>query len=407
MSPIRWEFPPSENRCNDELQSRCDDEFLARLESARQSIIQADASAWSTNDPTATIVPESLDRDGLFLLPRRFLEAYESVREASPLGRIFSLANGLHDEIDAVVFVGRQESIAVPQVLIRVCTDRYHNQLSRAERGCKPRAYYVDDRFDNDAVMALLERLKAGGSGRTNPEFQWAIVLMETGDEQSEGRTRIVFETLLSHLPGDAKRYVTGVVRNEGALHRRCRDIGCQEVFTIDGPLDARHRLFSVVTMLPLAMIAQDCIKWLEGAMNVSEEFRDADLKKSRLGTFLFAAHNRFDHFVGSTWTLDQIATCLNRLMIDSPNLRHHPRTPASGNICLTLDEFRHDFLRDHTTQPSRTWPELYETDRTPAESSAARVHVPLVDTHALGQLFQTVLIAAQVFREPDQPSPD
>jgi glucose-6-phosphate isomerase len=393
MSPIRLEFPPPE--------SNCDDDFQARLESVRQSMVEADLRAWSEADPTATLVPESLGAEGLFLLPRRFLEAYESVREASPLGRIFSLANGLHDEIDAVVFVGRQESIEVPRALIRVCTDRYHNQLTRAQRGCKPRAYFVDDRFDNDAVMALVEHLKAGGPGRTNPEFQWAIVLLETGDEESESRTRIVFETLLSHLPGDVKRYVSAVVRNESALHGRCREIGCQEIFTIDGSLDARHRLFSVVTMLPLAMIAQDCIKWLEGAMNVSEEFRDSDLKKSRLGTFLAGTHRRLGHFVGSTWTLDQIAICLNRLMIDSPQGLDH------GSICLTLDEFRHDFLRDPTTKPARSWVDLYRTDRAHVDASAGRIHVPLVDTHALGQLFQTVLIAGQAFRELDRPSPD
>ena len=76
------------------------DELTPQLEALRSEIVETDRQQYDSGDIPAEKDP--LDAR-FFWLPEEQLAAYERDRERSELGRIFKVANGMHDEIDAVV----------------------------------------------------------------------------------------------------------------------------------------------------------------------------------------------------------------------------------------------------------------------------------------------------------------
>ena len=161
MTLIR--FDPS-GSVNDEFgitQSQIDG-LADQLESLKTEMIQRDRAQYDSGQ-----IPENkqpLDAR-FFWLPEEQLSAYQAEREQSELGRIFRVANGMHDEIDAVVVLGIGGSYMGARAMMEACCDPYHNELTRGNRGSKPRMYFEGNNVDNDASAALLQRLAQGGCG--------------------------------------------------------------------------------------------------------------------------------------------------------------------------------------------------------------------------------------------------
>ena len=91
-------------------------------------------------------------------LPWQQHNAYQQHRKESELGRIFGIANSIHDDIDAVVVLGSESLTLAARALMQACCDPYHNELSRADRGSKPRMYFCDHTYDSDAISTLINR---------------------------------------------------------------------------------------------------------------------------------------------------------------------------------------------------------------------------------------------------------
>ena len=151
------------------------DGLAETLDSLRQEVVVSDRQQFESG-----IIPDKkqpLDAR-FFWLPEEQLAAYEQDRQGSELARIFRVANGMHDEIDAVVVLGIGGSYMGARAMMQACCDPYHNELSRGARGSKPRLYFEGNNVDNDASAALLSRLAAGGYGDSHAEQRFAVVVI-------------------------------------------------------------------------------------------------------------------------------------------------------------------------------------------------------------------------------------
>ena len=84
----------------------------------------------------------------------------------SELGRIFKVANGMHDEIDAVAVLGIGGSYMGARAMMDACCDPYHNELdSRQSRQQATDVLRRATMSTTTPAAALLHRLAQGGYG--------------------------------------------------------------------------------------------------------------------------------------------------------------------------------------------------------------------------------------------------
>ena len=124
------------------------------------------------------VPPENQPLDAGFVeMPERILDAYQTDRENSELGRILKTAKRLGEMVDKVVVLGIGGSYMGARALMESCCHPYHNSLGRDQRGGKPRMYFEGNNVDNDWSQALLEFLETDSQG-DGPEGKWAIVVI-------------------------------------------------------------------------------------------------------------------------------------------------------------------------------------------------------------------------------------
>ena len=114
--------------------------LLPHLEVARSDVLTPES-------PAAALVE----------LPKRLLAEYQAKRRDSQLGRILAAAKRLADAVDRVILIGDGNSCLAARALFEACCHPFHNELGRGDRGGKPRLYFLDRGFDNDATQGLLD----------------------------------------------------------------------------------------------------------------------------------------------------------------------------------------------------------------------------------------------------------
>lgn len=252
-------------------------------------------------------------------MPGGVHQQYVELRESAMLGRIFDFANHIHDEIDAVVVIGRGRSLRAGRAIFQACCDPYHNELDRAERGSKPRMYFIDDDCDNDALSALLHRLRLVHQDQPACMQRFAIILVDelvsstsiarVGDHPVDGHPvgghpvagHLVAElrTRLQTLTGNhcLGRYVMVVNSSEcdqlsqpliETLSKLgcCVSVPCSNSYQSRSRCDVRLETFAPATLLPAALLGLDCVKLLEGAVHAMEQSRSRDLRENQAMQF-------------------------------------------------------------------------------------------------------------------------
>ncbi|SMP56680.1 glucose-6-phosphate isomerase [Neorhodopirellula lusitana] len=262
--------------------------------------------------------------EGFFRLPEQQLEAYAQKRERSELGRIFHVANGLHEHLDAVVVLGSGGSTLGNWAITQACCDPYHNELSRALRGSKPRMYFGGNDFDNDAADSLLKRLQVPSDGVTQTEGRYALIVNSPhGDRQEwDAAFQHFLAGLETHLGDEAEVWlprlvipVTGTSVGEHAsaglgadrvaesshqLREMATHLGCKAKFTIPESIDGRFSALSPVGLLPAAFLGLDCMKLLEGAAAMNEHFRTTPYPSNIVMQFV-AVHSLLSQYRGKS----------------------------------------------------------------------------------------------------------
>ncbi|TVQ01583.1 MAG: glucose-6-phosphate isomerase [Planctomycetaceae bacterium] len=410
---------------------------LRRKLLAGDSAASADADA---NGPTGRLAPV----DRFYGLPDELLARYRELREGSELGQIFQVANTIVHQLDAVVVLGAGGWSAGARAMLEACCDPYHNELSRASRGSRPRMYFAGDDLGNDAIQALLGRLSAGGYGVLPPDKRYAITVISPHGDNVE--TAIAFRQLLSHLRdslgGESDKWlpklVLPVTGGSGKLRDMATAIGCETVFDIPDGLHGPYSIFSPAGLLPAALLGLDCMRLLEGAATMNRHFESASPENNVVLQVL-----AFNHLLArkrgrsirvlAVWCkeLESVGRWYDRLLAESfgdfglggaSRTRGHmrelpgrhpwyqPRGDDKVVNSLIVEQPRTDPLsvgRGRWNQDGLD--DLADLDLTDILAAAIKgghealwadghpttaLLLPTIDTHVLGQLFQLWMIA-------------
>ncbi len=438
-------FDPS-GSINDEFgitQSQIDG-LADKLGQLRTEMVETDQSQYESGD-----IPE--DKQPLdarfFWLPEEQLAAYEAHREKSELGRIFKVANGMHDEVDSVVVLGIGGSYMGAKAMMDACCDPYHNELTRGNRGSKPRMYFEGNNVDNDASAALLHRLAQGGYGDTPAEKRTAIVVISKSGGTLETATAFrqflaALETTLTDQTKDQiGRLVVPVTGESGKLHELAKEIGCEEILSVPDGVGGRFSVLSSVGLMPAAFLGLDCIQLLQGAVAMNEHFKTAPYEDNVVLQYVAVNHLLSQHRdktirVMSVWskTLESVGMWHDQLLAESNGKAGLGVTPLTtvntrdlhsrhqqhqqgrndkifnnvivdqyrcGHLAVGKSDRNQDTLNDIA---DKTLPEimaaaikgtndaLHEDGRPTTD-----IVLPTINTHVLGQLFQMLMIATVI----------
>ena len=280
-------------------------ELAPRLDAARSEVL-ADAQAWADGE---SVPPHKLPLDAGFMnLPERLLADYRKRRAQSELGKILATAKRLRETVDRVVVLGIGGSYMGPRAIMDACCHPYHNELSRGDRGSRPRVYFEGNNVDNDATQGLLDLLAKGG-GTESVEERWAIVVISKSGGTLE--TAIAFRQVLkllnstnqdsAHALGDLIVPITGAL---GKLHDLAKALQCREMLQVPDGVGGRYSVLSAVGLLPAAILGLDVVGLLEGAAMTNDRFRTAKNGENPVLDYVGACHLLEEHLGKTTRVL-------------------------------------------------------------------------------------------------------
>lgn len=246
-----------------------------QLEAARNEVCD-DAILWRDGGP---VPPEKQPLDAGFIdLPQRLLHEYREKREHSEVGRILATARRIAGEVDRFVVLGIGGSYMGAKALFDACCHPYHNELSRGDRGGRPRIYFEGNNIDNDAAAGLLDLFEGADPGKLDQ--RWAIVVISKSGGTLE--TAVAFRTFLAKLReqhgGDLSKIgplVVPVTGESGRLFDLAGAIGCPDLYPIPDGVGGRFSIFTAVGLLPAAILGLDIVALLEGAAEMTRRFRE------------------------------------------------------------------------------------------------------------------------------------
>jgi len=395
-------------------------------------------------DADGTKIPdEKQPLDAQFLeMPERMLDAYQSDRENSELGRILKTASRLGSMVDKVVVLGIGGSYMGPRALMEACCHPYHNELGRDQRGGKPRLYFEGNNVDNDWSQALLDFLETDSKrgAPDTPEGKWAIVVIsKSGGTLETAASLRQFYTKLKSVVGEEHLadYVVPVTGETGKLASLADAIGCKDRYLVPDGVGGRFSVFSAVGLLPAAILGIDVVKLLESASAMNTHFRTAEMGRNVVMDYVAVNHLLEEKGVStrvlSVWSkslesagfwYDQLLaeslgkhekgalplTCLNSRDLHSRAQQHQEgaRDKVMNNVIL--DSWRSDPLAigeskwdqdELNSLAEKTLPQImdaalngtnlaYKEDGRPTTN----LHMYAADEEGLGQLFQMLMLA-------------
>jgi len=264
------------------------------LEKLRDEICDIDEKMLSGEIP---IPPSKQPLNAAFAsLPQRQLSEYEADRTASQLGRMLAVTKQLMTEVDRVVVLAEPGWLSGPRALMQACCQPYFNELTRGERGSRPRMIFVGDSLDNDAVQGALQLL---GAHRDRAAAclaeRWALVVMgHACGPFGAGRLLFPFMRALEVNCGEdgqlARSRAIVVAGEMSPLRKLAREVGIAHEFSIPAALGASYSGLSLAGLLPAALLGINVMKLLEGACAVHDHFRTT--KGPSNGVLQYAAVN-------------------------------------------------------------------------------------------------------------------
>lgn len=412
-----------------------------RLLAARDEVIQADLTLFASGE-TVPAEKQPLDA-GFHEMPERILDAYQSDRPNSELGRILETATKLRERVDKVVVLGIGGSYMGARALMETCCQPYFNELSRAERGGRPRMYFEGNNVDNDWTQGLLSFLRSTSTGN-GPEGKWAIVVIsKSGGTLETASAFRQFLAELKQLVGEENLpdYVVPVTGESGKLASLADTIGCKDRYLVPDGVGGRFSVLSAVGLLPAAILGIDVVTLLEGAAAMNGAFRTQPMGSNPVLDYVAVNHllekeRGVMTRVLSVWSkslesagfwYDQLLaeslgkaeqgalplTCLNSRDLHSRAQQHQEgiRDKVMNNVildswrCDPLPIGKSDWNEDQLNElADKTLPDVmsaaiagtnlaYKEDNRPTTN----INLPAADEASLGQLFQMLMLTTVV----------
>lgn len=408
-----------------------------KLNACRQEMLNDDLKLWASGEDIPQ-AKQPLDA-GFHEMPECILDDYQSDRANSELGRILKAAKRLGSLVDKVVVLGIGGSYMGARALMETCCDPYHNEMTRGQRGAKPRMYFEGNNVDNDWAQSLLQFLDADSRG-DGPEGNWGIIVISKSGETLETAAALrIFMDALKSKVGEERlsEFVIPVTGKTGKLAELATEIGCIDRFIVPDGVGGRFSVFSAVGLLPAAVLGIDIVRMLEAASAMNAHFQTARMGKNAVMDYVAVNHlleaKGVDIRVLSVWSkslesagfwYDQLLaeslgkqekgalplTCLNSRDLHSRAQQHQQgkRNKVMNNVIVnswrqeplvigksTLNQDKLDDLAD------KTLPQImdaaikgtnlaYKEDGRPTTD----INLPAADEAGLGQLFQMLMLA-------------
>ncbi|MDB4766334.1 glucose-6-phosphate isomerase [bacterium] len=409
-----------------------------KLYACRDEMLKEDLSLWTSGEDVSE-AKQPLDA-GFHEMPERILDDYQADRDNSELGRILNTAKRLGSLVDKIVVLGIGGSYMGTRAVMETCCSPYHNEMTRAQRGGRPRMYFEGNNVDNDWAQALLQFLESDSQG-DGPEGHWGIIVISKsgGTLETAASLRIFREALQAKVGEDRlAEFIVPVTGESGKLSDLSTEIGCVDRFLVPNGIGGRFSVFSSVGLLPAAVLGIDVVRMLEAAAAMNSHFQTAELGKNAVMDYVAVNHlleveQGVNIRVLSVWSkslesagfwYDQLLaeslgkhgkgalplTCLNSRDLHSRAQQHQEgaRDKVMNNVIvgswrtdpLAIGESKWDQdqlndLADKTLpvimQAAINGTNLaYKEDGRPTTD----IHLPAADEAALGQLFQMLMLA-------------
>ena len=348
--------------------------------------------------------------------PDQLLDAYNTGggRADSELFAVLQAARRIRDTVDRVLVLGDGCGPLGARAIFESCAHPCHNDLSRGERGGRPRLSFVGSALDNDAMQGLLDLVAPAGKPRGSDLLdQWAIIVGGTtdGGPGMAAATRLLLASLFASSGGDqamlAERMVP-ITTTTGSLAELAASLGCTSVFTIPEDVGVGGAVFTPYGLLPAAVAGIDVVRLLQGAAAMNRRFREAPVGDNPVLQFA-GASRRMAEQGGMARVLASASSQLSAVG------RWHGQltAPAHRGVPLTTNLMVREPRRDPLVVPAlvgcsenedgldhlmgTSWPELLATARAADPSPpqvANTITLPRVDEHSIGQLLQFLVLA-------------
>ncbi len=417
------------------------DGIVPQLESIATDLWERDLAEFHAGNPV------SADRsplDAAFLdLPERLLTEYDTRRNGSELDRIIKTARRIRESVDRVVVLGIGGSYMGARALMDSCAHPWHNELTRAERSGWPRMYFEGNNVDNDCCQSLLQ-LFSRDSQEVFNQGKWAIVVISKsgGTIETASALRVFLRQLENQFGASAlSELVVPVTGTSGKLAELADAIGCLDRFDVPEGVGGRFSILSAVGLLPAAILGLNIVSLLRGAWMMNEHLRSVPRGENVVLNYV-AVNQLMESLRGtairilSVWSkslesaglwYDQLLaesigkqergvmplTVVNTRDLHSRAQQHQEGIRNKFINNLVVDTWRYDSLKIGERSGNEdqlndlkdtTWPMLmsaaiqgtdqaYNSDGRPT----ATITLPSANEHAMGQLFQMLMLATVI----------
>lgn len=419
-----------------------------RLKAARQEIAD-DLAILKRPKEQRNLPPEKDPLDSRFVdLPKRMLDDLQQHGEDSEIAKIREAADRLAGEVDRVVVLGIGGSYMGARALFEAICHPYYNELSREQRGGRPRIYFEGNNVDNEAVRGLLD-LVSQPSG-TRVEDRWGIIVISKSGSTLETAVafRLFVDALRKACGGNAEqmaRRIAAVTSRDSQLWQLSRALGVQEqnLFTYPDDVGGRFSVLTSVGLLPAAAMGLDIESVLKGAAAMTERFMTAEPGSNPVLDYvgvcrLMETRRGATIRVLSTWgkRLESLGLWYDQLLSESLGKNGQGATPITAVNTRDLhsrgqqhQEGRRDKLitnvvvekpTDHplaipswpanqnqdklNSLAGKTLPQVLEaaiagTNQAYLEDfrPTASINLPQLSEHMMGQLFQMLMLTTAV----------
>ncbi len=403
----------------------------SKLNTARDEVLD-DAKLWAEGGDVPQ-EKEPLDA-GFHELPNRLLAEYRDRGAESELGRIQATADRLAGAVDRVLVLGIGGSYMGARACMEACCHPFHNELSRDARSGRPRISYEGNNVDNDAMQGLCDLLNSETASG------WAInVISKSGGTlETAAAFRILLRKLIETYGDEAASRVVPVTGEGSKLFNLAKALGCQEFYEVPDGVGGRFSVLSAVGLLPAAIMGLDIVQLLEGAAAMNEHFRTAPVGENVVLDYTGICHlmeekRGCDIRLLSTWgkRLEAVGLWYDQLLSESLGKQERGAMPltvvntrdlhsrgqqhqegkrdkvitnviigtsdraplAIGSSDLNqdqLNELADKTLPDVLTAATQGTNQAYREDNRPT----ADLHLPKLNEHTLGQVFQMLMLA-------------
>jgi glucose-6-phosphate isomerase len=416
------------------------EELQPALEAARKDVLD-DVELWQSGGEVPS-ERQPLDA-GFIQWPEELLTNMKEQGADSLICRIEACASRLQKVADSIVVLGIGGSYMGMRAMFEALNSRIHNELSREERGGVPRIYFDGWNVDSDHQHELLELLENRAKHGSGPESRTAlIVISKSGGTLETAAAFRTYRAMLERCFGEeAKDLIVAVTGDIGRLRELSNAAGYQDVFSIPDGIGGRFSVLTAVGLLPAAVAGINIRRLLQGAADMTANFRDAACGQNVVLDYTAVGH-AFEDDLGchirvlSTWgnRLEAVGLWYDQLLSESLGKQERGATPITGVNTRDLhsrgqqhQEGRRDKLvtnlipgapaqaplqipehvldHDKLNQlagcelPRILQAALDGTNKAYADDNrpTADIVLPAVDPHTVGQVFQMLMLATVV----------